>query len=96
MNLVVVKLNLHRNSRVHIWEHGLLEGGNRVCLSVCAGHPSPKERRKEAPSLLGASVPVPKFGDAVERFAADAAIKNRRGGAEQRSSGGRETVADIL
>ena len=62
-----------------------------MCLSVCAGHPSPKERRKEAPSLLSASVPVPKFGDAVERFAA-AAIKNRRGGAEQRREGGRQWI----
>ena len=61
-------------------------------MSVCAGHPSPKERGKEAPSLLSASVPVPKFGDAVERFAAADAIKNRRGGAEQRREGGRQWI----
>ena len=68
----------------------LLEGQSRV--SVCLRRPSFTEGKKEGGSLLSASVPVPKFGDAVERFAAADAIKNRRGGAEQRREGGRQWI----
>ena len=89
LNLVVLKLNLHRSSRVHIWEHGLLEGQSRV--SVCAGHPSPKERGKEAPSLLSASL-----RSRPEIWRCSRAICRRRHKKPPRwrgaAEGGRETV----